>query len=56
MKKTTVEAIGKGHFEVEFTDGKCGVAFYDVTLAQVMKNILNQIPYREPKSISWVED
>lgn len=54
--KTTVEAKGKGHFEVEYTDGKCGNAFYDCTLEDVMKSIMNQIPYRTPKSISWVED
>ena len=54
--KTTVEAKGKGHFEVEYTDGKCGNAFYDCTLEEVMKSIMNQIPYRTPKSISWVED
>ena len=54
--KTTIEAKGKGHFEVEFTDGKNGISAYDITLEDLMKAIMNQIPYRAPKSISWVED
>ena len=57
MKKTTVEANGKGHFEVEFTDGLCGIAFH-CSLEQVMFSIMNQPEEirRIPKSISWVED
>lgn len=54
--KTTVEAIGKGHFEVEYMDGLAGTGFYDSTLAQVISAISRQVPYREPKSISWVTE
>lgn len=54
--KITVEANGKGHWEVEYTDGHAGTGFYDKSLGQVMSMIVNQIPYREPKSISWIED
>ena len=53
---TTVEANGKGHFEVEYTDGLSGNAFYTTNLGQVMNFVSKQTPYREPKSISWVED
>ena len=54
--KTTVEAIGKGHFEVEYMDGLAGTGFYDSTLAQVISAISRQVLYREPKSISWVTE
>jgi hypothetical protein len=56
MIKTTVEKKENGHFEVSFFDGLSDVAFYDASLAQLMKSIINQVPYREPKSISWVDD
>ena len=52
--KITVEAKGKGHFEVEFMDGLQGVSFYEKTLAEVIA-LLNYVD-REVKSISWVED
>ena len=53
--KTTVEAKGKGHFEVSFKDGLNDVAFH-TSLAQVMWCVVRQNPYREPVSISWVQD
>lgn len=56
MKKITIEAQGRGHWEVEYVDGHAGTAFYDKPLAQVMSAVMSQVPYREPKSISWVED
>ena len=56
IRRTTVVAAGKGHWEVDFVDGFCVIGFYDKTLGEVMKNIANQIPYREPKSITWVEE
>lgn len=55
MANAIVEAKGKGHFEVSFMDGLNDVAFY-TTLAQVMNLVSRQVPYREPKSITWVED
>ena len=50
---TTVEAHGTGYFVVSFIDGLNDLAFH-CSLAQVMQNVVNQVPYREPKSISWV--
>ena len=46
----------KGHFEVSFTDGLNDIAFYEKTLDYVVQMLSRQIPYREVKSIAWVED
>lgn len=54
-KKITVEAQGKGHFEVEYEDGLVGSAFY-CSLEMVIISLSKQTPHRIPKSISWVED
>lgn len=54
MAKTTIEVKGKGHFEVEFTDGMNGISIYEKTLAEVIA-LLAQVN-RDVKAISWVED
>jgi hypothetical protein len=55
VSKVTLEANGKGHFEVEFMDGLCGVGLYDKTLAEAIET-LSRISDREVKSITWIPD
>lgn len=54
MKKTTIEMNGKGHWEVEYTDGNVGNAFYDMSLNDLI--IMLSRVNRDIKSISWVEE
>lgn len=59
--RTTIEPIGKGHFEVEFQDEFCGLAIYDKSLSAVIE-VLSKLQ-NEPegirrivKTITWVEE
>ena len=45
----------RGYFLVTFYDGLNDVAFHDVTVDYVIQIIIKQVPYREVKSIDWVE-
>lgn len=61
MKKTTFEPKGKGHFEIEFEDGLCGLGMYDTSLPGVIDNLsrIQNNPEqirRIVKSITWVEE
>ena len=51
VERTTV----KGYFVVAFMDGLNDIAFYDRSLDQVLQSLAKQTPYREVKSIEWVE-
>ena len=52
----TVRKGNNGFFLVAFTDGLNDVAFYDKTLDAVIQSLTKQVPYREIKEISWVEE
>ena len=45
----------RGYFVVTFYDGLNDVAFHDVSLDYVIQMLARQVPYREVKSIEWVE-
>lgn len=55
MTNKVEQSSVRGQFIVTFYDGLNDLAFYDHSLDYVIHMLAKQVPYREVKSIEWVE-